>query len=347
MDELNMSQNTGNRDSNFDDNAECKKTSMNNHVNNKKSQNISKIDIIMATYNGETYLKEQIDSILENTFTDWTLTICDDGSKDRTIPIVKEYEEKYKGKIILHQNEKNLGVKLNFFEGMKRSKADYIMFCDQDDVWKKDKIQITYDKMLELEKKQKKEIPLAVFTDANIVDEKLELLKESFFEAGALDTKKIDLAHILMENKLIGCTLMINKSVANRFNTLPTHVRMHDWWIAILVSSFGVIEFLNQKTLLYRQHGENVIGGNQNFFTYFKSRISSLKKQKQVLLLTQKQAECFYQIYQKELSPHSKQLIYDFANLHKMNFIKRRYLLFKHRYFKTGFIRNIGVFILI
>lgn len=111
------------------------------------------VDILMATYNGEKYISEQLESIIGQDFKDWKLFIRDDGSKDNTIHIIDNYMKKFPDKIELIDNyNRNLGVKLNFGELMKRSKNQYCMFSDQDDVWLPNKISITLNKMKELEK---------------------------------------------------------------------------------------------------------------------------------------------------------------------------------------------------
>lgn len=308
---------------------------------------MDKIDIIMATYNGQAYIKEQIESILENTYQEWQLTVCDDGSLDNTISIVKEYMKQYPDKIFLYENPKNLGVILNFLQAVKKSNNPYIMFCDQDDVWKSNKIQVTYEKMKEMESDVGDKLPIAVFSDGHVVDSKLNIIHPSFHKSGALDVSKIDLSSILMENKLLGCTTMLNKRVREMIVTLPTTARMHDWWIGIICASFGRIGFVNEATILYRQHDNNIVGGSKDFTSYVKDRISSLNKQRQVLKLTQNQAKNFYQIYKGQLSPKYKDVIYQFAMLGKKNWFIRRYILLKYKFFKTGVIRNIGVFLLI
>lgn len=307
---------------------------------------MSTVGIVMATYNGMKYVREQIDSIIANTYTDWKLWICDDGSKDNTISILKEYEDKYTDKIIVYQNPKNLGLVLNFLEGAKRCDTDYVMFCDQDDVWMKDKIQSTLDSMRKTEEKMGYDYPITVFTDVTVVDASLNKIHSSFYQTSRLDTTKLDINHLLIENKLIGCTIMMNHAVKNLLTNLPKSSRVHDWWIALLTSSFGKIVYIPKATLLYRQHENNIIG-NQKFLSYVRNRIKNLKKQKQILLDTQRQAYEFFQIYKDQLSRENKKVVYEFATLHKRNWLVRRYIILTRGYLKTGLIRNIGVFLIV
>lgn len=308
---------------------------------------MEQVSIVMASYNGESYIREQIDSIINNTYSDWKLEICDDGSLDGTISIIKEYVEKYPNRIFFHENDKNLGVVQNFLEGAKRAEGNYIMFADQDDVWLPEKISHTLEKMKEIEQEDT-EVPTVVFTDAKVVNERLEEIASSFHQISSLDTGKTDLPHLLMENKLIGCTMMFNQAVAKLLYELPQNARYHDWWIGLLAASMGRIAYLKEGTLLYRQHGNNEVGA-QNFFSYVRGRLISLKKQKQALLENQKQAEEFLKIYEQteKLSASSKEVLYIFSTFSKRGFFYRKWMVWKGGYLKTGWIRNIGLLLLV
>ena len=137
------------------------------------------IDILLSTYNGERFIKEQIDSILSQTFTDWRLIIRDDFSKDNTPLIIKEYSEKYPEKISILTSEKNLGCKSSFETLLRESKNDYVMFSDQDDIWLPDKVKEAYQMMIEAERDNKGKAIICC-TDLIVVNEKLEVQKKSY-----------------------------------------------------------------------------------------------------------------------------------------------------------------------
>lgn len=305
------------------------------------------IDIIMASYNGEKYIKEQIHSILNSSIQDFKINIYDDGSNDATIDILEQLENQYKDKIKVYKNSNNKGVTRNFLEALSTSSANYIMFCDQDDYWLENKIEITLNKMKDLEKKHPNK-PLAVFTDTIVVDEGLNTIYPSFFKASNLNPEAISLEKLLMENKLIGCTVMINKEVRQVLNniSLPKEAKFHDHWIALIAASMGVIGYIDKGTLLYRQHGDNVVG-NLNFKNYLKDRIKTIKQQKQSLIVLQKQANEFASLYKDSLSKEAYKIIIEFSKLRNYNYFKRIYTLMKYGYYKTGILRNIGLFVLI
>lgn len=302
------------------------------------------VDIVMTTYNGEKYISEQIESILASTHEEFRLFIYDDGSKDKTLEILKAYEKNNSDKIKVFQNEVNLGVTTNFLQALCKTTADYIMLCDQDDVWKPNKVEITLLEMKRVEQNTKKNIPIAVFTDTIVVDQQLEMLQPSFFKVSHLDPYKTDLPHLMMENKLIGCTVMINSTLRSFLNDkpLPQKAKFHDWWIALIAASFGKISFLNVSTLLYRQHGNNVVG-NTSFLAYVKNRIVSLQDQKKSLMQLQFQAEEFYFFYKDVLNEKNRIIIYSFAHMQYDNFIRRRYKVIHYKFYKTGLVRNIGL----
>ncbi len=309
---------------------------------------MSTVAIVMATYNGEKYVGEQIESILASCYQEFELFIYDDGSKDNTLSILLDYERHYPGKLHVYRNEVNLGVTLNFLNALTRTTMDYVMFCDQDDVWKTNKIAVTLKRMRHMEAQIGKEKPLAVFTDAIVADKELKVLRNSFFCSNHLNPRRTDLAHILMENKLIGCTVMVNNALRNvlRSRQLPGHARYHDWWVALIAASMGKIGYVNEGTLFYRQHGENVVGGT-DFFSYMKNRVSVLGKQKEVIRSLYAQAEEFIMLYDTLLPREKAELIRRFAGLGQYNFIRRRIIILHYGYLKTGIIRNIGLFFII
>lgn len=319
---------------------------------------MNKVNIIMAAYNGEKYIKDQIESIIHNSFNNWILWIFDDGSTDETNLIIEDYIKQYPQKIKYCKNDLNKGVTRNFLEGAKfaidqnsqdvnvKNLNHYYMFCDQDDVWMPEKIYKTLNQMKKAEKKFGCQKPIAVFTDAIVVDEKLNIQQASFYKTSKLNTNRRDLPHMLMENKLIGCTVMFNETLADKLELIPKNARYHDWWIGLIASAFGYITYLKEGTLLYRQHGNNVVG-NQNFLSYVKNRISSLNKQRKILDITIKQAQEFYNIFGEELTGSKKYLVYQFAHLKENNWIMKRKIIMENGYLKTGIIRNMGLFLLI
>jgi glycosyltransferase involved in cell wall biosynthesis len=232
------------------------------------------IDILLATYNGENFLKEQIDSLLNQTYQNWRLLIHDDGSKDNTLEIIKGYALEFSDKIVfIDDGIKTGGSKNNFAHLMSFAKAPYIMFCDQDDVWLENKIELTLNKMLESEQKNSNK-PVLVHTDLKVVDSNLGIIANSMFEYQRLnDAHGKDIYKLAVENCITGCTVMINNNLLKLSLPIPKEAIMHDWWIGLVcLGNKGVVEFENRSTILYRQHSVNTIGAKKfNKLSYFRS----------------------------------------------------------------------------
>lgn len=216
------------------------------------------IDILLATYNGEKYLKEQLESILNQTYSNIRIIISDDCSTDKTREIIKKYEKKDK-RIISYFQEKNCGYVKNFEFLLKKVENDIYMLADQDDFWLPTKIEHTYDKMKETNAD-------LVFTDLEVVDKNLKLLYPSFNDYMKLSRKikkcKKDYRLQYLYNCITGCTLMSKKSFIDLIIPIPTESKyaIHDTWIGCVVANNGKIEYLDEKTIKYRQHGNNEVG---------------------------------------------------------------------------------------
>jgi glycosyltransferase involved in cell wall biosynthesis len=299
----------------------------------------------MATYNGGQYLSEQIESIIRQTYLEWQLIIRDDCSRDNTLEIIKKYAQRYPDKIKLIADESgNLGVSQNFLRLLSYSNTDYIMFCDQDDVWLPDKIKITFDKMKELELAYGLNTPGLIHTDLKVADEGLRVIAESFWKYQHLGPYKgRALNRLLVQNTITGCTVMINKVLKERIKFLPERVIIYDWWISLVATAFGNIAYIPSQTLLYRQHDNNSIGAKEWTFGYIKKMaMSGEKKLKEILLRTQLQAKLFLEVYKNELPEKDIDLITVYSTLNQQNLFIRRLNLIKYGFFKIGFRRNIG-----
>lgn len=219
-----------------------------------------KIAILMATYNGEKYICQQIDSILSQTCKDWELYIHDDGSTDNTIAAVESYVEKYPDKIHLIDGKSTGGAKYNFFYLFGQVEAPYYMTCDQDDVWLEKKIELTYDKMLTIE--DKADVPCLVYTELRVVDSELNTIADTMSEYQSLDCHKRTINQFILQNSVTGCTMMVNRALRDKMLRITDidNTIMHDWWAALVAAQFGKTAFIDEPTILYRQHGDNSLG---------------------------------------------------------------------------------------
>ena len=253
-----------------------------------------KITILLSSYNGEKYLKEQLDSLFAQTYKNFQIIVRDDGSTDKTKYILNEYEKNYPNKVqIIEDGIGNLGSSKSFMKLLEYSSdCEYVMFCDQDDVWLPEKIEMSINKIKELEVESNKNIPLLVFTDLTVVDEKLNIINKSYWNYQKLiPSITNDWKKLLSQNVITGCTIIMNKKAKEVCLPFTLEMMIHDQWIGVNVSKYGKIGYLNEQTILYRQHGNNVEGAHnygikyvlnklmklQNNFAYFKAASNHFK----------------------------------------------------------------------
>ncbi len=306
------------------------------------------IDILMATYNGERYLAQQIESILGQSFTEWRLIIRDDCSCDNTLSILKKYQLKYPSKITIIPSQHPSGSAMNnFFKLLEHTNSEYVMFSDQDDVWNNDKIEITLTKMKEMEQQYGKNTPLLVHTDLCVVDDNLNVINPSLFAMQDMDYKRDKLNNLLATNIVTGCTMMMNIALIKLLSEKPRVAVMHDMWIALVAAAFGKIGFVNETTVLYRQHGKNANGAkNVNSFYYMKNKLIHLNCVRDFLILQYKQAKEFLRIYHKLLSQEQFSLLLTYSEFANKNWFEKTYALFKYKLNKKGIIRVLGQILL-
>ncbi len=232
----------------------------------------------MATYNGEKYIEEQLQSIQNQTFEDWTLYIRDDGSNDNTLNICQEIAFSDKRIIIIEEEKKeNLGSANCFLRLLSIVESDYYMFSDQDDVWKNNKIELCYKECLQYEKPN---IPIVIHTNSTLVDSNLNVIVDSYWTEIHLDPDKLKTYYYLaLSSYAQGATMLFNHCAREKSLPLPTYKVMHDWWISTrTIKNMGSIISIKQPMILYRQHGNNVLGVRWGEKAQIRSRLKRINE---------------------------------------------------------------------
>jgi glycosyltransferase involved in cell wall biosynthesis len=298
------------------------------------------IAVLLSTYNGEEFLKEQLDSLFFQSVKEFVLVARDDGSRDNTLKILKDYAKKYENLILLPTNE-NLGIKksfeilLNYALNMKN--IEFFMFCDQDDVWMKNKIEKSVQLISDIKG------PALGHTDLYVTDENLNVLHNSFWKYQHINPSLNQLNRILLQNTVTGCSMIINRPLAEMSKFIPDEAIMHDWWFALNASAFGKIIYLNEPTIYYRQHCKNDIGAQKYGIRYLMKKLQNQNfglLDKNIL-----QARKFYTLHKDKLSLSQKKILKNFIALQNMNFFQKRLILFKYKFFKSGLLRNLGLMV--
>ncbi|PLR90781.1 glycosyltransferase family 2 protein [Bacillus sp. T33-2] len=206
-----------------------------------------KVSVAMATYNGEKYLKPQIDSILSQLSSDDELIISDDHSSDQTLSIIEEYK-KVDPRVKLFINEES-GVTSNFENAIKHTQNDIIFLSDQDDVWKPEKVETVKSYY-----KQNPEIQM-IMSDITVVDNELNTTIDSFYEFRG--SRKGVIKNII-KNSYIGCAMSFRKELKAKILPIPRKVPMHDMWIGLVADMNDAALLIPEKLIFYRRHGQTV-----------------------------------------------------------------------------------------
>ena len=283
-----------------------------NKITNERS-----VDVLMATYNGDKYLSEQIDSIFSQTYGDWTLYIQDDGSNDKTLDIIRKYADGNKV-ILVDKGLTRQGACMNFMSLLNMVESRYYMFCDQDDVWLPQKIELSMNRMKEMERLHP-DVPILVHTDKKRVDADLNVILESELnrknepaeKLEKLMTERNSLEQLRLGTFIAGCVMCFNhlvKEISFPFN----NSRMQDSVIAMRVAECGgIISTIIEPTMLYRTHGNNTCGvAETSIGSKFRHFAKTIKGNYRMYLL--------YKIY---------------AGGRLLNFLYRRYRQFRLRGF--------------
>ena len=221
------------------------------------------VEILLASYNGEAYICEQIDSILHQTDECWHLTVSDDGSSDRTPEILDEYVDRYPDKITRVYSGRRFGnARDHFFWLIDQCNADYMMTCDQDDYWHHEKVQKQLGKLVNMENEFGSGMPLLVFSDQTPTDVHRTPIALSLMRYQNQFFDYFDYRSILMQNVVTGGAMAFNRALAELAMRCvdPQQTIMHDWWMAAVAARFGKIVYIDEPLSDYRQHGTNSVG---------------------------------------------------------------------------------------
>lgn len=308
------------------------------------------ITIIMAVYNGQEYIREQLESLKDQTYTEWRLVIRDDHSSDKTAEIVKKFSDEVEQEVIFKVNEKPSGSAKNNFALLinDAKESDYVMFCDQDDIWKKDKIEITFNKMKQAEERYGRDFPLLVHGDVEVIDENGNINADSMFEMSHINADS-KLPQILIQNHVTGCTMMCNKKLIAGISEYASseYIIMHDYLAALYASVFGKIEVIKKPLLSYRQHSGNSVGAkNNNNPVYLLKRLANGRKSyKEAMETSRNQVKFFVEIYREELAAEKYckeyELMSGYASLGSRAKLYRIMFYKKNHIWKNGTIRKI------
>lgn len=245
-----------------------------------------KIEILLATYNGEKYVGEQIDSIINQTYRNWILLIRDDNSKDNTLEILKEYEKKDNRIKVIEDKKGNLGFVKNFEELLNNSKEDWVMFSDQDDYWLENKIE-KYVAILNTSSEDILKKPMLIHSNSFICDDNLEIIKDEFINSKIANEYNKD--NFYFAYFVQGSTALINRAIIDLALPFLKNVTVHDRYFHLLAEFLGKRIFINESLIKYRQHSNNKIGAKTSIISkIFKKRYFHTEDRELILEIQKK-----------------------------------------------------------
>lgn len=306
------------------------------------------ITVLLAAWQGAAYIEEQLDSILGQTCKQIRILASDDGSTDGTREILAQYQERYPDQVRLchrssERKEQDLkdGIPAaagNFFWLMEQAGEDaYVMLSDQDDVWKPTKAERLLAEMKRLESIHGVNEPILVHSDMEVVDANLKVIHPSFFQYQKCNPNRTSFSELLVENSVTGGAVMMNLALLQLLRDRPAACEMHDWWIALTASCFGIISCVYEPLYLYRQHGSNTLGAKETgSASDWMERLSRSEQVKKTYQNMAAQAHAFGRMYQKQMSEEQKATLRAYLALRYQSPVGRLRNIVKNRFYKSS-----------
>lgn len=259
--------------------------------------------------------------------------------------IIDSYVKKYPEKISQIKGAPTGNSRDCFAELLNACDDDYIMFCDQDDVWKPQKIEITLAAMKKAEQ-ENGGLPILVHGDLSVVDSSLNVISDSFFEFQRLYQENVSLPKLLVQNYVTGCTVMINRALKEKCSPIPKECIMHDWWLGLVAAACGKIVCISEPLLLYRQHEGNQVGAKASYgLALIKRKLATLSQVRENYNATYRQAAALKSVLQKGFDKELK-LLNVYCSLEKKNKFKKIAAINKYGFKKGTRLRVLGQYFL-
>jgi glycosyltransferase involved in cell wall biosynthesis len=284
------------------------------------------ISVVMATYNGEKYLTEQLESILLQTLPPVEIIVCDDRSNDGTVAILESFKKK--GLLSYYVNDDRLGVINNFKKAASFAKSTNLLaFADQDDIWLPYKLQTLAEKLLE---HTDQNLPAMVFSDLTIINKAGAILNYSLWKEFTIDPDKQTFKTLLTRNIVPGCTMLINSNMRKELLTMPNTAYMHDAWLTFVAYAFKNYAYVKQPLICYRQHDNNVTYsessamGKPSFISKINEYIGGTLLNKPLLNKELILAEEFLSRFKPIMEEEDIKTFKNFLKLKNANFLRKK-----------------------
>ena len=282
------------------------------------------VDILMATYNGEAFVEEQVQSIINQTYREWRLLVHDDGSTDKTMEILHRLAKEDERVVVIEDGVQRLGVARNFIHLVKQSAAAYCMFCDQDDVWLPHKV----EKMVHAIEQYNQGIPQVVYTNAFLWSPDRGIISDK----NTLTYPTTLRQTLFLNTGIQGAATIFNRSMCEVIEQPLSYYAMHDHVLLLAGICFGEVHYLHESLMYYRQHEHNVTGNAPGSIA---KKIALMWENREVRLVNREHYEglkAFYERFEAQMKGDDKQVIEVFLAMPTRQRIARMRCVMEYRF---------------
>jgi hypothetical protein len=288
-----------------------------------------------------------LDSLLSQTTRDFNVLVRDDGLRDGSLEILEEYKSKFDDRLSVITGEPSGSATSNFGILMRETKADYVLFADQDDVWKPEKVELTLRSLKEAEAKYGKSTPIYFATDIAVVNKDLELISPSYWKWKRLNPIMMGkLSQSLICVSIQGMASGINRALVDLANPVSAKAISHDWWAQLIAAAMGKVICDPTTTALYRVHGGNAsIPKQVGLLPYLKLGLDA-SFLRRGLGRRIEQANAVADALAGRMPPDKLKIIRRFTRLQSQGFLRRRWTLVSGNYLYHDLVRSVATFVL-
>ena len=282
------------------------------------------VDILMATYNGEAFVEEQVQSIINQTYREWRLLVHDDGSTDKTMEILHRLAEEDERVVVIEDGVQRLGVARNFIHLVKQSAAAYCMFCDQDDVWLPHKV----EKMVHAIEQYNQGIPQVVYTNAFLWSPDRGIISDK----NTLTYPTTLRQTLFLNTGIQGAAAIFNRSMCEVIEQQLSYYAMHDHVLLLAGICFGEVHYLHESLMYYRQHENNLTGNAPGSIA---KKITLMWQNRNVPLVSREHyngLKSFYEYFREGVRVDDRQVIEMFLSLPDKNCLVRLWRIVQYRF---------------
>ena len=308
---------------------------------------MSTCDVILAVWNGQDYLPAMLDSLLSQTTSEFNVLVRDDGSTDGSREILENYKQKFDGRLSVIAGEPTRSATANFAILMRETKADYVLFADQDDVWRPEKVGLTLRSLKEAEAKYGRSTPIYFATDIEVANKDLELINPSYWKWKRLKASRMSkLSQSLICVSVQGMASGINRALLDLANPVSAKAISHDWWTQLIAAAMGKVICDPTPTALYRVHGGNASGPKPvGVLPYLRLGLDA-SFLRRGLGRRIEQANALADALAGRMPPDKLKIIRRFTSLQSQGFLQRRWTLVSGNYLYHDLVRNVATFAL-